>query len=357
MTHRLAENIRAYRKARLLTQEQLAEVLGVSAGAVYKWEARLSQPELSMLMELADFFDVSVDALLGYAPKDNRLPATVARLKQYRSDRNSDGLAEAEKALKKYPDTFEIVYNAASLYRAFGVQTHDTPLLRRALDLTQNAQRLLPQNADPEISESTLGGEAAAILLALDQPERAVTLLKSHNAGGMFNDRIGSTLAADCGRPDEALPFLSRALLQNTASLIRTAIGYLNVYLAQKDYAAAQAVLEWSTGVFSGLKNADAPCFLDKVNSTFLACLAHARLQSGDADGARAALLQAQALASGFDAAPDYRVEALRFVEGAEPSGVYDDLGATASEALQKMINSLEDSALSSLWKELRNEA
>lgn len=39
MTLRLAENIRTMRKARVLTQEQLAEVLGVTVGAVYKWEA------------------------------------------------------------------------------------------------------------------------------------------------------------------------------------------------------------------------------------------------------------------------------------------------------------------------------
>ena len=55
MTNKLAENIRTFRKARSLTQEQLAEVLGVTTGAVYKWEARLSQPELGMLMELRIF--------------------------------------------------------------------------------------------------------------------------------------------------------------------------------------------------------------------------------------------------------------------------------------------------------------
>ena len=65
MTNRLAENIRVLRKERSLTQEQLAEVLGVTTGAVYKWEAKLSQPELNMVMELADFFDTSVDVLLG----------------------------------------------------------------------------------------------------------------------------------------------------------------------------------------------------------------------------------------------------------------------------------------------------
>ena len=38
----LAENIRRYRRERKLTQEQLAEVLGVTAGAVYKWESGVS---------------------------------------------------------------------------------------------------------------------------------------------------------------------------------------------------------------------------------------------------------------------------------------------------------------------------
>ena len=66
MEIRLAENIRAFRKQKQLTQEQLAEVLGVTVGAVYKWEAKLSSPELSLIMEMADFFDTSVDVLLGY---------------------------------------------------------------------------------------------------------------------------------------------------------------------------------------------------------------------------------------------------------------------------------------------------
>lgn len=65
METKLADNIRALRKQRSLTQEQLAEVLGVTVGAVYKWEAKLSQPELTMIMIMADFFDTSVDVLLG----------------------------------------------------------------------------------------------------------------------------------------------------------------------------------------------------------------------------------------------------------------------------------------------------
>ena len=50
MNIKLAENIRSSRKARGLTQEQLAEVLGVTVGAVHKWETRLSVPELPLIV-------------------------------------------------------------------------------------------------------------------------------------------------------------------------------------------------------------------------------------------------------------------------------------------------------------------
>ena len=111
----LAENIRTFRKERSLTQEQLAEALGVTAGAVYKWEAKLSIPELGLIIQMADFFDISVDVLLGYEVRDNRLETTVKRLQEYRRSKDWDGLAEAEKALKKYPHSFTFVFRSRKL--------------------------------------------------------------------------------------------------------------------------------------------------------------------------------------------------------------------------------------------------
>ena len=139
----LAENIRAFRKERSLTQEQLSEALGVTAGAVYKWEAKLSIPELDLIIQMADFFDTSVDVLLGYEVKDNRLEATVKRLQEYRRRKDPEGLAEVEKALAKYPNSFRIVSESAALYHAFGVEKGDKTLFRRALELLEKSRLLL----------------------------------------------------------------------------------------------------------------------------------------------------------------------------------------------------------------------
>ena len=61
----IGDRIKFHRKRLGMTQEQLAERMGVSAQAVSKWENNLSCPDISVLPELAAIFGISVDELLG----------------------------------------------------------------------------------------------------------------------------------------------------------------------------------------------------------------------------------------------------------------------------------------------------
>ncbi len=65
MEQTLGKRIVKHRKHLGLTQEQLAESLGVTAQAVSKWENDQSCPDISMLPKLAQLFDTTVDSLLG----------------------------------------------------------------------------------------------------------------------------------------------------------------------------------------------------------------------------------------------------------------------------------------------------
>ena len=341
MEMKLAENIRAYRKERSLTQEQLAEVLMVTAGAVYKWEAGLSVPDIALIVEMADFFDTSVDALLGYAMKDNHVDAIVKRLREYRRNKDREGLAEAEKALKKYPHSFPIVRESAAIYRAFGVENRDQAMLRRALTLLEQSRLLLDQNTDPEISEQTIFGNIAETYLGLNEADKGVELLMRHNAGGLFSSKIGNTLA-QIDRLEEATRYLSEALAKTVADLVNVVSGYVNVFGKQRDYASAEAILSWG--------------FLDKVISLFLAAKAQVQFESGDADAARESLIKAKERAVFFDAAPSYDESDIRFIERIEGASVHDDIGATAMDAIQGVVDEYEKEAFTALWNRIRNE-
>ena len=68
MEQTIGKRIAHHRKALGLTQDALAEKLGVTAQAVSKWENDQSCPDISMLPRLAEIFGVTTDALLGVEP-------------------------------------------------------------------------------------------------------------------------------------------------------------------------------------------------------------------------------------------------------------------------------------------------
>ena len=64
----LAEN----RRRKGITQDELAEVMGVSKAAVSKWETESTYPDILLLPRLASYFDMSIDELMGYEPQMDR---------------------------------------------------------------------------------------------------------------------------------------------------------------------------------------------------------------------------------------------------------------------------------------------
>lgn len=86
------ENLKAYRKAKGLTQEELAIRLHVVRQTVSKWEKGLSVPDADLLLRLAEVLEVSVSQLLGAevppeAPAD-QVAQQLARINEQLAIRN-----------------------------------------------------------------------------------------------------------------------------------------------------------------------------------------------------------------------------------------------------------------------------
>lgn len=61
----LSENLKKYRTIKNLTQEEVAEYLGITPQSVSKWQISECYPDITFLPALANIFGASVDMLLG----------------------------------------------------------------------------------------------------------------------------------------------------------------------------------------------------------------------------------------------------------------------------------------------------
>ncbi len=90
---KIGEKIKSKRRERNLTQEELANMLGVSKAAVSKWENEESYPDITMLPEIAQLFHITIDWLFDYTLLD--IQQLVDRLKAAGIS-FTDGLKQSE---------------------------------------------------------------------------------------------------------------------------------------------------------------------------------------------------------------------------------------------------------------------
>lgn len=81
---KIGERIKELRKKQGITQEQLAENLGISFQAVSKWENEVALPDITLVPAIASFFRVTTDYLFDYTiPSDSAIEMQVVRPQKY----------------------------------------------------------------------------------------------------------------------------------------------------------------------------------------------------------------------------------------------------------------------------------
>ncbi len=112
----ISENLRRLRKSMDITQEQMAEFLGVSFQTVSKWERGDCFPDIAMLPRLTVFFDISLDELFGMEEIRNRkhLEDTFTRAHEQEAAGNyQDATAILRNAVKTFPNHYGLLSELA----------------------------------------------------------------------------------------------------------------------------------------------------------------------------------------------------------------------------------------------------
>jgi hypothetical protein len=190
----------------------------------------------------------------------------------------------------------------------------------------------------------------------LGETGKALELLKAHNPGAIFNDRIGIMLLSHGGDPEEANDYLEDGLLREISRLIQLGIGYAMLFDAKNDNASGMDMMRWIIPTLEGLKKTNEPDFIVKMIVVFRVFLALFQFKSGDQKGAEESLRTAKRLAVAFDAAPNYAANQVKYVRESETTNAHDLLGETAMNAVMYVLRD-KDPELRKLWEGVHDDA
>ena len=153
----IGQNLKNFRKARNLTQEEVAKHLGISFQSISKWERNDGYPDITMLPVLAHYYGVTIDELIGM----NELESAQALEeinKQWAENRsNNNHLANVQlmrDALKIYPNNaLLLVQLSASLERLDGTESEKQEYLRQSIEVQE---QIISYCDDSEVRGSVL---------------------------------------------------------------------------------------------------------------------------------------------------------------------------------------------------------
>ncbi len=172
MELKIGNKIKSLRKKRQVTQEQLAEKIGVSFQAVSKWENNVALPDITLIPVLANYFGVSTDEILSYDSfeKDREIMDYARRSQQYRETNPNKGWEILQEGLKKYPDNDILLCNL--LY----VMNYNENLGKYWDETLKIASRLVDKTESDEIRYDALRFIAYAYKAKGDMESAASTL-------------------------------------------------------------------------------------------------------------------------------------------------------------------------------------
>ena len=123
MTIHIAENLKRLRKERGLTQEALAEFVGVSYQAVSKWERGDGYPDITLLPVIANFFGVTLDDLVGMNEIQNKEKYDEFNLRAGElasQGKIGEAIGTLREALKVFPSDYHFMAELASYLNGYG---------------------------------------------------------------------------------------------------------------------------------------------------------------------------------------------------------------------------------------------
>jgi len=250
----LASVLIAKRRERGITQDELAEHVGVSKASVSKWENGNSYPDITHLPIIASYFDISIDQLLNYSPQlsDAEIKKIYNRLTEnFATKPFEDVIAECETLVKKYYSCYPFVQYIVILYLNHVIMAKDEErkkqVLKSAIELCEHT---LQNCRELELLHEAEKYQAMCYL-GIGDAEKVIEILCDKNLlpkrYGVGNGALVSQAHQVLGNMDKANEVEQSELFQSLDVVFVGLLSY--IHINKTDFDTAQVAYERAVGL------------------------------------------------------------------------------------------------------------
>lgn len=244
---RLSDNIIRLRRERKITQEELADFLGVTKASVSKWENAQSTPDLLILLQLAAYFDMTIDELIGYEAQltQEQIRRFYAKLSADFAERSFEETLEKVRSLAhRYYSCYPFLLQLCILYlNHFMLAETETARIQLLEEAASWCRHILENCSDVNICGDALILKAG-ITLQLGKTKEVIDMLEPAADPLHFSGQ-GSSLLVQAyqmtGEHEKARNHIQIREYLDLLNLVSDAILSLSLYA--EDFARCQITI------------------------------------------------------------------------------------------------------------------
>lgn len=235
----ISDNLIKLRHQKGITQEELAEFIGVTKASVSKWETKQSLPDILLIVQLASFFDVTVDELLGYEPQLSR-----EQIQKYYYDLSTEFanqpfeevMKKCEVLVKKYYSCYPFLFQICVLWINHFMLAGEQKQQQKVLINTSNlCSHIISDCKDKSICNDTIVLKAFINLQCGDAQEVIDTMEEFLSPYRLFKQTDGDSILIQAyqmiGEIEKADSLTQVSMFSHLLALVTNAIYYLLIHV------------------------------------------------------------------------------------------------------------------------------
>ncbi len=243
----IGKNLAQMRREKGITQDELAQYFDVSKAAVSKWETGTSYPDIALLPQLAAYFNISVDELLGYQPQMTKedIRKLYHQLAVDFAEKPYDEVMEkCEKIIRKYFSCYSLLVQMGALFLNHAHLAKDPQSL--ILRVVKLCEKIRNECQDVWIEKEALLIETQAYLV-LREPQKVIDLI-GETIRPITHETESLAIAYQMqGNKEKSNQILQICMFQHLCSLLGDAITYIAGY--GENPKQIEQTIEWAMKV------------------------------------------------------------------------------------------------------------